>query len=133
MTTRKAKLQILDNAWFKFLGRLQHEQLEIGDKFTKILINRIVMIDPKYRIEALSQFLKCSHRVHSIAFMQWRKQFCKTKTNISQLEQVISDQMKFMYGDLEANQYIEPLNKFSVEEEYYMDKYNGVIDRAKSY
>ena len=65
--------------------------------------------------------------------MQWRKQFCKTKTNISQLEQVISDQMKFMYGDLESNKISELINKFSVEEEYYMDKYNEVIDRAKSY
>jgi len=36
--TRNAKLEILDNAWFKFLGKLQGKQLEIGDAFTSDII-----------------------------------------------------------------------------------------------
>jgi hypothetical protein len=32
--TRGAKLEILDNAWFKFLGKLSAHQVKIGDQYT---------------------------------------------------------------------------------------------------
>ena len=34
MSIRYAKLEILENAWFKFLGKLSSEQNEIRDNFT---------------------------------------------------------------------------------------------------
>ena len=42
--------------------------------------------------------------------------------------------MRAMYGNLEAHKTCnQKINKFGVEEEYYVDEYVGVIHRAKSY
>jgi hypothetical protein len=43
---REAKIDILDNAWFKFLGKLQHRQIEVGDEYTSDVVQSIVIVKP---------------------------------------------------------------------------------------
>ena len=58
--TREAKLEILENAWFKFLGILSKKQNEIGDVFTSEMIQNIVVVPYKIRRRTLEEFLRCS-------------------------------------------------------------------------
>jgi hypothetical protein len=66
--------------------------LEVKDKLTSKLIQAIVMIKLEVRNAAIIEFLRCSQRVHTIAFMQWRNKFDnpKLKKIEEQLKEAIS-------------------------------------------
>ena len=73
--TRAAKLEILQNAWCKLLGRIHDNNLVVNNRQAERLIIQIGRVAPAVRDAALEEFLRCSQRVHTIAFLQWRLKF----------------------------------------------------------
>ena len=73
---RLAKLEILDNSWNKLLGQI-HEcnESKVKSKRAYDLIVAIGSIKTVVKRRALEEFLRCSQRVNTIAFLQWRKKF----------------------------------------------------------
>jgi hypothetical protein len=69
---REAKLQILDNYWHQFIFKLHAVNIKVKDGFTSGLIDKIMKIHPTIKRRCLEEFLRCSQRVHTIAFLQWR-------------------------------------------------------------
>jgi hypothetical protein len=60
-----------------------------------------VVVRPNIRRRVLEEFLRCSQRVHTIAFMQWRIKYeSNLKRNVNQLYDLIEERMGFMYGRL---------------------------------
>ena len=103
------------------------------------------MVKPKVRMAAISEFLRCSQRVHTIAFMQWRNKFDnpKLKKIEKQLIAAIAQRMTFIYGRLikkaesdnthNSDGHNPDINEWTVSEKYIEKKYKNVITRAKSY
>ena len=72
--------------------------------------------------------------------MQWRLKFeSRIKRNVVQLNELIEEKMRLMYSRLdESNIFDEECKhmasqKYSVNEDYYLDKYIKTITRAKSF
>lgn len=97
--TREAKLEILTNAWHKLLGQLLMANTTVMSKKASTMIFEIGKLPHKIVRAALEEYLRCSQRVHTIAFLQWRMKFpSHIKYNQAMLIELIEERMKFMYG-----------------------------------
>jgi hypothetical protein len=97
---REAKLEILYNAWHKLLGHINENNLIVKNKKASRLIIQMGRIPNEVRRLALEEYLRCSQRVHTIAFLQWRAKFPNEHTKTNQLKEIIEHRMKHMYGHL---------------------------------
>ena len=65
-----AKLEILDNSWNKLLGQIHDcNEMEVKNKTAYNLIIKIGRVKPAVKRRALEEFLRCSQRVNTIAFL----------------------------------------------------------------
>ena len=63
----------------------------VKSKDASDLIVKIGKVKPEIKRRALEEFLRCSQRVNTIAFLQWRKKFPNNVTKLHQLSQLIKE------------------------------------------
>lgn len=70
-----AKVEILDNYWFKLLGQLNFANMKVRSKKMGDLIEFITDVPENIRQEVLTQFINSCQHLHKIAFFQWRRRY----------------------------------------------------------
>ena len=117
---REAKLEILYNAWHKLLGQINENNLIVKNKNASRLIIQIGRIPYEVSEAALDEYLRCSQRVHTIAFLQWRSKYPNEHTKINQLHEIIEARIYFMYSHLKDNYARNlPSDDLMNDEEFY--------------
>ena len=134
-----AKLEILENSWNKLLGKIHKcNENKVRSATASELIVKIGMVKPEIRRAALEEFLRHSQRVHTIAFLQWRKKYPRKETDHKQLSDLIEERIKYMYGNLKCeckaskSENKLPASDLSSSEEFY-DDFKNSIKNAKCF
>lgn len=91
---------MITNSWHKLLNGLHNTNVTAKSRQAERLIIQIGRVPADVRRRALEEFLRCSQRVHTIAFLQWRHMFPTSRTMTDQLKELIEERMVFMYGYL---------------------------------
>ena len=132
--TREAKIEVLNNAWNKLCGQLNEQNIEVKSIFMSEMLVKIQSLNPVIKRRALEEYLRCSQRVHTIAFLQWRLKYPKLKCNVGMLISLIEERMNFMYGNLNNGEELPnmPDGKYKCVDQFY-EFFGTAIERAKSF
>ena len=106
----------------------------VKSKKASDLIVAIGSVRLNVKRRALEEFLRCSQRVNTIAFLQWRKKFPNKVTKVKQLSELINERITFMYGNLKnsLDESKLPSSKLSTDEVFYED-FKPAITPAQSF
>ena len=119
--------------WFKFLGRLQKQNIKVRDVKTSEMIMKIVPVRHHIRKAALCEYLRSCQRVHTLAFLQWRAKYPSSLRNSSDvLTELIEDRMRHMYGRLHELECQRPSDTWSLNDKFY-SKFDQVVTPAQSF
>lgn len=124
------------NSWHKLIGTINDINATVMSKKVGNIVYEVGKIEPNVIRAALEEYLRCSQRVHTIAFLQWRIMYpSHIQFHEEMLVELIEERMKFMYGNMYMgirDKKKMPGKQYGLDQQFY-DNFAEAISKAQPY